>query len=137
MIKVALKRGLNITFDSEYEPFFQPPGWVVGPVWAVLYTCMAISLVNVLAKRSELSNFALICAFFVIQLVLNLAWPGVFNSERYLTSLVMLFFMILFTALYAYMIYDAAPFESKLMWPYIAWMTFAAMINTAYYLEFR
>jgi len=49
----------------------------------------------------------------------------------------MLGFMILFTALYAYMIYDAAPFESKLMWPYIAWMTFAAMINTAYYLEFR
>jgi tryptophan-rich sensory protein len=35
------------------------------------------------------------------------------------------------------MIYDAAPFESKLMWPYIAWMAFAAMINTAYYLEFR
>lgn len=110
---------------------------MVGPVWAVLYTGMAISLVNVLVKRSEFSNFGLICAFFVIQLVLNFSWPGVFNSERYLTSLVMLFFMILFTALYAYMIYDAAPFESKLMWPYIAWMTFAAMINTAYYLEFR
>ena len=19
-------------FDSDYEPFFQPPGWVIGPV---------------------------------------------------------------------------------------------------------
>ena len=98
---------------------------------------MAISIVNVLAKRNELSNFAIICAFFVIQLVINLAWPAVFNSERYFTSLVMLVFMILFTAIYAYMIYAAAPFESKLMWSYIAWMIFAAMINTAYYLEFR
>ena len=98
---------------------------------------MAISLVNVLAKRNEFSNLTLICAFFVIQLAINLAWPGVFNSEKYFTSLIMLLFMILFTTLYSYMIYDAAPFESKLMWPYIGWMMFAAMINTAYYLEFR
>ncbi|MBT5726635.1 MAG: hypothetical protein HOI75_02290 [Euryarchaeota archaeon] len=32
-----------MTFDSAYEPFFQPPGWIVGPVWAVLYSCLAVS----------------------------------------------------------------------------------------------
>ncbi|MGB2049114.1 MAG: tryptophan-rich sensory protein, partial [Candidatus Poseidoniaceae archaeon] len=39
-----------MTFDSEYEPFFQPPGWIVGPVWAVLYTTIAISFSSVLSR---------------------------------------------------------------------------------------
>ena len=27
-----------MTFDSDYEPFFEPPGWIIGPIWLVLYT---------------------------------------------------------------------------------------------------
>lgn len=125
----------ELTFDSEYEPFFQPPGWVVGPIWAVLYTCMAISFSNVLERREELNSFPLIVASFLIQIALNLAWPAVFNSERYLLSLVMIIFMILFTILYASLTFKPAPFASYLVWPYIAWILFAAVINTAYYLE--
>jgi len=124
-----------LTFDSEYEPFFQPPGWVIGPIWAILYTCMAISISTTLSKREELENFALIIALFIIQLGLNLLWPSVFNSEQYLLSLIMLIFMILFTIIYAYLVYQTEPFASRLVWPYIAWMAFAAIINVAYYLE--
>ena len=32
-----------MTFDSDYEPFFEPPGWIIGPIWLVLYTMLAIS----------------------------------------------------------------------------------------------
>lgn len=127
----------ELTFDSEYEPFFQPPGWVVGPIWAVLYTCLAVSFTTVLDRREELNAFSFIVASFLIQLALNLAWPAVFNSERYLLSLVMLVFMIGFTLIYAYLTYKAAPLASYLVWPYLAWISFAAAINTAYYLEAR
>ena len=124
-----------MTFDSEYEPFFQPPGWIIGPIWLVLYTCIAISFSNTLSKRDELDNYWLIVSLFTIQLALNLAWPSVFNSEKYLLSLIMIVFMIIFTIIYAYLIYETIPFASKIVWPYIAWISFAAIINVAYYLE--
>ena len=125
-----------MTFDSAYEPFFQPPGWIVAPIWVILYTCMAISFSNTLNKRDELERYPLIAALFVIQLAVNLAWPSVFNSERYLLSFCMLIVIIIFTLLYAYLIYKPVPNASKLVWPYIAWVTFAAAINFAYYLKF-
>ena len=124
-----------MTFDSEYEPFFQPPGWIIGPIWLVLYTCIAISFSNTLSKRDELDNYWLIVSLFTIQLALNLAWPSVFNSEKYLLSLIMIVFMIIFTIIYAYLIYETIPFASMIVWPYIAWISFAAIINVAYYLE--
>ena len=122
-----------MTFDSEYEPFFQPPGWVVAPIWAVLYTCMAFSFSSVLSQRDELKYSKVIIILFLVQLALNLAWPAIFNSERYLLSFVMLVFMIVFTCLYAYLIYTPLPSASMLVWPYLAWISFAAAINAAYY----
>ena len=124
-----------MTFDSEYEPFFQPPGWIVAPIWLVLYTCIAISFSNTLSKRDELNNYWLIVSLFAIQLALNLAWPSVFNSEQYLLSLIMIVFMTIFSIIYAYLIYETIPFASMIVWPYIAWISFAAIINFAYYLE--
>ena len=64
-------------------------------------------------------------------------WPDVFNSARYLLSLIMIVLMTLFSILYAVFIYEPAPVASKLVWPYIAWIAFASIINVAYYLEFR
>ncbi|MGY8670256.1 MAG: TspO/MBR family protein [Candidatus Poseidoniales archaeon] len=126
-----------MTFDSAYEPFFQPPGWIVAPIWVVLYTCIAVSFSSILSKRDELEHHNIIITLFIVQLVLNLAWPSVFNSERYLLSLIMLILIIVFTIIYAYMVYKPIPNASILVWPYIAWVSFAAIINTAYYLETR
>ncbi|OUV38083.1 MAG: hypothetical protein CMA18_002105, partial [Methanobacteriota archaeon] len=98
-----------MTFDSEYEPFFQPPGWIVGPVWAVLYTTIAISFSSILSRQDDLQHFRLIVVFFVIQLALNLAWPSVFNSEQYLVSLIMIIGMIAFSLGYVFLTYETIP----------------------------
>ena len=124
-----------MTFDSEYEPFFEPPGWIIGPIWAVLYTTLAISFTSVLSKQEDLQQFNLVVACFLIQLALNLAWPSVFNSEQYLISLMMIIGMVVFSLWYVFLINETAPFASRLMWPYIAWVSFAGLINTAYWLN--
>ena len=124
-----------MTFDSEYEPFFEPPGWIIGPVWAVLYTTLAIGFTSVLSKQEDLQQFNLIVACFLVQLALNLAWPSVFNSEQYLISLLMILGMVIFSLWYAFLIHETAPFASRLMWPYIAWISFAGLINAAYWLN--
>ena len=130
-----MNKAKKLTFDSEYEPFFQPPGWVVAPIWAILYTCIAFSFSSVLNHRDELKHSNIIIALFLVQLALNLAWPSVFNSERYLLSLVMIVLMIVFTLIYAFLTYAQIPSASMLVWPYLAWISFAAAINTAYYLH--
>ena len=124
-----------MTFDSEYEPFFEPPGWIIGPVWAVLYTTIAMSFISILSKKEDLQQFNLIVVCFIIQLALNLAWPSVFNSEQYLISLMMIIGMVVFSLWYVFLINETAPFASRLMWPYIAWVSFAGLINTAYWLN--
>ena len=131
-------RGVDaMTFDSAYEPFFQPPGWIVGPIWAVLYACLAISFSSVLAVRDEVEQSTLVIALFLIQLAVNLAWPSVFNSERYLLALGMIVVMVVFASIYAFAVYKAAPTASMLVCPYIAWVAFAGSSNAAYYLEAR
>ena len=126
-----------MTFDSDYEPWFQPPGWVIGPIWLVLYTMLAISFMMVLSKKEEISKSNFIIILFIIQIITNLMWPGVFNSAQYLTSFLMIILMVVFTAIYAYVIFEPAKNASILVWPYIIWVSFAGIINFAYYLNAR
>tara|TARA_B100000424_G_scaffold253725_1_gene231162 strand:- start:21 stop:401 length:381 start_codon:yes stop_codon:yes gene_type:complete len=126
-----------MTFDSDYEPWFQPPGWVISPIWLVLYTMLAISFIMVLSKKEEISKSNFIIILFIIQLIANLMWPGVFNSAQYFTSFLMIILMVVFTAIYAYVIFEPAKSASILVWPYIIWVSFAGIINFAYYLNAR
>ena len=126
-----------MTFDSDYEPWFEPPGWIIGPIWLILYTMLAISFTMMLAKREAIPNSNLVIGLFVIQMIANLMWPNVFNSAEYLASFLLIVVMAVFTAIYAYMIYDHAKEASMLVWPYIVWVSFAGLINIAYYLNAR
>ena len=124
-----------MTFDSEYEPFFQPPGWIIGPVWAVLYTTLIISFFTTFNLRNKIKNSNTASWLFVVQLIVNLAWPRVFNSEEYLISLIMIVIMVIFTSMYAYIVYEVNKKGSLIVLPYILWVSFAGMINAAYYLH--
>ena len=126
-----------MTFDSDYEPWCQPPGWVIGPIWLVIYTMLAISFIMVLTKKEQISKSNFIIILFIIQIITNLMWPGVFNSAQYFTSFLMIILMVVFTAIYAYVIFEPAKNASILVWPYIIWVSFAGIINFAYYLNAR
>ena len=43
--------------------------------------------------------------------------------------------MIGFSIAYVILIHETVPFASRLMWPYITWVSFAGLINTAYLLN--
>ena len=123
----------TMTFDSNYEPWFEPPGWIIGPIWLVLYTMLAISFTMMLAKREQITNSNLVTGLFIIQIIANLMWPNVFNSAEYLASFLLIVVMAIFTTIYAYMIFTPAKEASMLVWPYIVWVSFAGVINLAYY----
>ena len=126
-----------MTFDSNYEPFFQPPGWIIGPIWSVLYVMLAVSFYTTIVNRSEINYRNLAIALLVIQMIPNLMWPSVFNDAKYLQSLLLIVVMVVFTIVYAYLTYDGNKQGSMLVWPYIVWVSFAGIINFAYYLNAR
>ncbi|MDC0963282.1 tryptophan-rich sensory protein, partial [Euryarchaeota archaeon] len=106
-----------MSFDSDFEPWFQPPGWIVGPIWLILYSMIAISFMMVLSKKDEISNSNIIITLFLIQLLVNIMWPNVFNSAEYLISFLMIVIMVVFTVIYAYVTYGPAKEASMLVWP--------------------
>ena len=126
-----------MSFDSDFEPWFQPPGWIVGPIWLILYSMIVISFMMVLSRKEKISNSNIIITLFLIQLLVNLMWPNVFNSGEYLTSFLMIVIMVIFTLIYAYVTFGPAKEASMLVWPYILWVSFAGMINFAYFLNAR
>ena len=124
-----------MTFDSEYEPFFQPPGWIIGPIWAILYTTLIISFFTTFNLRNKINNSNTAIWLFLVQLIVNLAWPRVFNSEEYFISLIMIVIMVIFTSMYAYIVYEVNKKGSLIVLPYILWVSFAGVINAAYCLH--
>ena len=124
-----------MSFDSEYKPALQPPSWVFGPVWTFLYISMGFSIYLTWMSRDELNNSNIVFGLFAGQLILNLMWSAYFNSEQYLLSTLIIVGMILLTAIYAYLIYDVVQLASILVWPYIAWLTFAGILNVFYLVE--
>ena len=126
-----------MSFDSDYRPALQPPSWVFGPVWAFLYTSMAISFYLVWASREQFEaagkSFELAVGLFAAQLILNFTWTYVFNSEWYIVSTTMLIGMVVFTALYANEVLEVSRLAAWLVVPYILWLSFATLLNVFYF----
>jgi benzodiazapine receptor len=111
------------------KPSWNPPGWVFGPVWSLLYLSMAIAAWLVWRKYG-VSGAAIPLALFAAQLVLNGAWSGLFFALHQpwlaLAEIVLLWCAILATAISFGRI---MPLAGWLLVPYLAWVTFAAMLN--------
>ena len=112
------------------KPFFNPPNWIFGPVWTVLYILMGISLYLVWKKgiKTEESKVALI--LFGFQLVINALWSIIFFGLRMpsyaLIGIIILWVAILFTIIKFYNISKPAAY---LLIPYILWVSFASVLN--------
>ncbi len=115
------------------KPALTPPGEVFGPVWAVLYTLMAVAAVRVwVAKRTAKRSHAL--GMFAVQLTLNLAWSPIFfglhRPDIAFVVIIGLWFAILFTIM-AFVRVDKL--AAWLLAPYFVWVSFATYLNGALY----
>ena len=117
------------------KPSFNPPNWLFAPVWTLLYVLMGIAAFLVWRKGSENRQVRIALIVFLVQLVLNALWSVVFfglESPLYgLIVIVVLWVAILFTVLRFLRISLAA---SVLLWPYLLWVTFAAVLNASIWL---
>jgi len=117
------------------KPIFTPPNWLFAPVWTLLYILMGIAAFLVWRKGLKNRGVRTALIVFLIQLVLNALWSVVFfgfESPLYgLIVISVLWVAIIVTAIKFFKISRVA---SVLMWPYLLWVTFAAVLNSSIWL---
>jgi len=117
------------------KPIFSPPNWLFAPVWTLLYILMGVAAFLVWRKGLENRQIKMALIVFLIQLVLNALWSVVFfGLESPLCGfivIVVLWAAILITVIKFFRISRVA---SGLMWPYLLWVTFAAVLNASIWL---
>lgn len=116
-------------YRSLQKPSFTAPDWLFGPVWTALYVCMGLAAWFVWRKRLT-SHVLVALGLFVLQLVLNAAWSPIFfgcrNPGLAFAEIVALWIAIVATVLSFFRI--SAP-AGWLMVPYLAWVSFATVLN--------
>jgi len=116
-------------YPALVKPTFNPPSWVFTPVWTVLYVLMGISLYLVWNKENSKAKYSAL-AFFAVQLLLNALWSVLFfglKSPLYaLVEILLLWVAILFTIVKFSSLSKPAAY---LLVPYIAWVSFAVVLN--------
>ena len=114
------------------KPFFNPPNYLFGPVWTVLYLMMGISLGMIINAKHSNKNKSLI--IFSIQLVLNFFWSVIFFSLQSpgwaAIEIITLWLSIIYMLPNFYKINKWA---GLLQIPYLLWVTFASVLNISIY----
>ena len=126
---LATRRGVFDWYPRLRKPSFNPPNAIFAPVWTVLYILMGIAAWLVWQSTGIASTALLL---FVVQLAFNAAWSIIFfNAHRIgaaLAELVVLWLLIVATTIAFWQVNWVA---GLLFVPYLAWVSFATLLNAA------
>jgi translocator protein len=111
-------------------PSWAPPPWLFGPVWTVLYLLIGTSAW--LVWRLEPKGPAL--RLWGAQLALNLAWTPLFFGLG-LRFIALVDIVLLWLLIVATIVFFARRSKTAawLLAPYLAWVSFATVLNAAYW----
>lgn len=127
--------GITSWYPTLAKPVFNPPNWIFGPVWTILYILMAISLYRVWTKNTKNKKIQNALKIFGIHLFVNALWSPIFFGLHdlflALAVIILLWYMILITIRTFAKIDKIA---SYLLWPYFIWVSFATILNFSIWL---
>jgi translocator protein len=121
---------LNEWYVQLNKPPFNPPNWVFGPVWTILYILMGVAAFLVWQRGLGRKDVRVGLWLFAAQLGLNALWTPLFFGYHQIgaafVDLVLLWLAILavITAFHRVSIPAAI-----CLYPYLGWVSFAASLN--------
>ena len=109
---------------------WNPPDYVFGIVWPILYFLMFISFMIVfLDKKCYPFCYALI--IFIIQLIINLSWTTIFFTYRKIKLALLVLLLIFGLASYSTILfYNINKVAGILLIPYLLWLCVAISLNS-------
>ncbi len=110
------------------KPSWNPPNWVFGPVWTILYIMIAIA--GWLAWRAE--GFGRAVTIWTAALVVNGLWSWLFFG-RQMIGLALVDIVVLLGLIAAFIAttWTSARTAALLFIPYFAWVAYASTLNGA------
>lgn len=115
-------------YASLVKPPFNPPNWVFGPVWSLLYILIAVA--GWRTWRQQPGNGAM--RVWAAQLVLNFLWsPTFFGAKIMGLALVVILFLLASILLFITRVWSRDRLSAWLFVPYAAWVAFATLLNAS------
>ncbi len=119
--------GDDTWYQSLVKPPGQPPPWIFGPVWSVLYILIGIAGGRLIQRRAWRA-----VRLFALQFLLNLAWtPVFFGARRIWLALAVIIGLWSLLLLLMNLARRADPWSMLLLIPYLAWVSYAIYLNSA------
>ncbi len=131
---ISTSDGITNWYVTLNKPTFNPPNYIFGPVWTVLYILMGISLFQIIQTPISITRKKSLLLFF-LQLLLNFLWSFLFFKYHLLIlsfiEIIILWLCILIMIKYFLKINKTSAY---LQVPYLLWVTFAAILNGSFLL---
>ena len=113
--------GTDSWYLSLNKSELNPPGYVFGIVWPILYVLMMISAFLTYKK---------VFVVFNIQLIFNAAWSWLFfRYQMPLVSLLDIYLLIVMNIYILKLMYHESKIAFLLFLPYVIWISFASYLN--------
>ncbi|MGB0133840.1 TspO/MBR family protein [Dokdonella sp.] len=115
-------------FAALEKPAFNPPNWIFGPAWTLLYILMAVAAWRVY----RVAGLGLAIGLWAVQLVVNAIWSplffGLHRIDLALLNIVVLDVLVVATII-RFFRHDRM--AGWMMLPYLGWILFATTLNIA------
>lgn len=119
-------------YQNLRKPRWQPPDWLFGPAWTVIYALIVLSATSAWMAARDQAQRTRIILLFGLNALLNVGWSALFFELRRpdwaLWESVPLWLSVLALVL------ALRPISRTAMWllvPYLAWISFATCLNLA------
>ena len=125
---------LDTWYSRLNRPSFVPPDSVFGPVWTILYVVMGLCAAQVWRRGLQTPGVRSALLLFIVQLLLNGIWTPLFFGARamgWALADILLLWVSIGLTIRAFTRVSVAAALGLL--PYWAWVTFAAVLNAAYW----
>jgi tryptophan-rich sensory protein len=126
----ALATDLGSWYYNLHKPTWQPPDWLFGPVWTAIFAAAAVASVLAWRHAPDRSSRVRMVQAFIINIALNVGWSALFfRMQRPDYALIEVALLWASIAALIVLMWPYSKMSSALVFPYLAWVTFAAFLN--------
>jgi benzodiazapine receptor len=119
-------------YHELHKPSFNPPDWLFGPAWTLLYGLMAWAFYRILRLPAGRTGRQPAIVAFLLQITLNAAWSwAFFAAHDPLFGLIVIAALVVAIVVTLTLFFLLDPIAGLCLVPYLAWVGFATLLDAA------